>query len=185
MSTINSQPCAYHLCLQNALPPSCPPTGQPLNDLKALLTKDNIGQLLRNPDAQRSVNTLNRLRDLLTPANISALLRGPDAQENARTLTDIGELLNKDAINPGLSAATQAMEKKIDEDTQKRKTEMLIQMATDPDDDSAILESLANWRQSAAQARQSARHSGTMANTLTDLGARLSKRNIDAGMGSS
>ncbi|MBK5438027.1 hypothetical protein JFV30_14730 [Pseudomonas sp. TH32] len=185
MSTINTQPSAYHPSPQNALPPSGPQTGQPLNDLKALLTKDNIDQLLRNPDAQGSVNTLNRLRDLLTPANISTLLRGPDAQANAQTLMDIGELLNKDAINPGLSAATQAMEKAIDEDTQRRKTEMLFQMATDPDDDSAILKSLADWRQSAAQARQSARHSGTMANTLTDLGSRLSKHNINAGMGSS
>lgn len=185
MSTINTQPSAYHPSLQNALPPGGPQTGQPLNDLKALLTKDNIDQLLRNPDAQGSVNTLNRLRDLLTPANISTLLRGPDAQANAQTLMDIGELLNKDAINPGLSAATEAMEKAIDEDTQKRKTEMLFQMASDPDDDSAILKSLADWRQSAAQARQSARHSGTMADTLTDLGSRLSKHNINAGMGSS
>lgn len=181
MSTINNQPSAYNPLLQNQQPQTGAQSGQSLADLKALLTQDTINRLLRNPDAKESTETLGKIRDLLTQEHLNTFLRGPDAKANAKTLMDLGTLLSEDAINPRMKAATGDLAKTAREENERRRNDMLYQIATsDPDNDTAMWDAISDWQQSMGKLQQRGQSSEKTARTFTDIGARLSKRNINA-----
>jgi len=186
MSTINSQRSAYNPFLQNEQSPNRAQVGQSLTDLKALLTQDNIDRLLRNPDAAETTKTLGKIRDLLTPETLNALLRGPDAKANAKTLMDLGTLLGKNTINPRMNAATDDLAKTVREENEKRRNDMLYQIATvDPDNDTAMWDAISDWQQSMSKLQRRGQQCTATAKTFTEIGSRLSKSTINARLGSS
>lgn len=186
MSTINSEPPAHNPLLLNEQPPIGAQTGQILTDLKALLTKDNIDQLLRNPDAASSAVALNKLGDLLPPENITVLLCAPEAKAYAKTLVEMGMQLNEDSINPRLNAVTADLIKSARQENEKRRFDLIYMITTiDPDNDTGLWSAISDWQQSMSKLHHRARGCEKTAKTFMDIGSRLSKSKIDAWPGAS
>jgi hypothetical protein len=186
MSTINSEPPAHNPLLLNEQPPIGARTGQILTDLKALLTKDNIDQLLRHPNAASSTKALKKLGDLLTREKITALLCAPEAKAYARTLVEMGMQLKEDSINPRLKAVTVDLIKSARQENEKRHFDLICMIATiDPDNDTALWSAISDWQQSMSKLHHRARGCERTAKTFIDIGSRLSKSKIDAWPGAS
>lgn len=112
---------------------STPPT-QPVqekgdktvNELNALLTPENIEELMNNPDSDKSRAILAQLRPLMTQANISQCLHGPNADTNAKILEKVGERLDKNKLEASQNSCFKGLGDKYLQQAKFRNLEMLF-----------------------------------------------------------
>lgn len=148
-----------------------------VKELDALLTPENIEELVQNPGSDKSRAILAQLRPLLTAANISSYLRGPNADANAKTLEKIGERLEKSKLDTCEKSCLKGLGDKHLQQAKFRNLEMLFK-AFD-----AQLDDFANFLSSSDESLKTlkTRVSGTKANTkeLNEFGGHLSKGKIE------
>lgn len=161
-------------------PPMQPVEGngdKTVNELNALLTRENIEELMNNPDSDKSRAILAQLRPLMTQANISQCLQGPNAEKNAKMLEKIGERLDKSTLEASQNSCLKGLGDKYLQQAKFRNLEMLFK-AFD-----AELGDFANFLSHSSENLKNlkARVFGTKANTqeLNDFGGQLSKGKIE------
>jgi len=161
-------------------PPTQPAPGKAdktVNELNALLTPENIEELMNNPDSDKSRTILAQLRPLMTQANISQCLHGPNAEANAKVLERIGERLDKNKLEASQNSCLKGLGDNYLHQAKYRNLEMLFK-AFD-----AELGDFANFLSSSNEnlKKLKTRMFGTRANTkeLNDFGGHLSKGKIE------
>ena len=94
---------------QTSTPPSIAPTtnveprapgadAPQLARLRALTSRENITEMLRNPDSQQTAQQLAEIRSLLSKDNVKSLLQGPDADEARKVITEVKERLGQSSL---------------------------------------------------------------------------------------
>lgn len=160
----------------NPVPPAAPQEYP--GDLEALLTRENIKQIVRTPNAPESKTLLEKIRARLNHEKIQAMLQDPNGKENARKLKAIGKHLNKDEVDSSLAAShNQMTEEKISQ-LKLRNIEMLTK-AFDGDSVESIAENVKQWQDEKTALKKQFDESSTAAKGLNDIGTSLSEDNLN------
>ena len=163
----------------NPAPPTAPTASQENPDeLDALLTRENIKQIVRNPSAPESKALIEKIRTRLTSEKLQAMLQGPDGEKNAKKLKAIGKHLNKDEIDSSLAASQNQMTEEKISQLKLRNIEMLTK-AFDGDSVEGIAQSIKQWQDEKAAMQKQFSESNTAAKGLSDIGSSLSDDSIN------
>ena len=156
----------------NATPQETP------DDLLPLLTRENIKQIVRNPNSPESKAVIEKTRARLTPEKIQAMVQGPNGEANAEKLKTIGKHLNKDEIDSGLAESKkQIVEQKIKE-LSYRNVEMLTQ-AFNGDGIEGVISNIKRLEDEEASMQKQFADSNSAAKGLGDIGSSLTEDNVN------
>lgn len=146
-------------------------------DLAELLTKDNVREIVRDPNSPKSKAILEKLRERLTPEKLEAMLQAPNGGANARKLKAIGKALDKSEIDSNLSETKNQMTEQKIKELLLRNIEMLTQ-AFDGDGIEGIVGSMQRWNDEKTKMEKQFSESNSAAKGLNDIGSSLSEDNI-------
>ncbi|MBO0496409.1 M10 family metallopeptidase C-terminal domain-containing protein [Pseudomonas sp. Marseille-Q1929] len=147
-------------------------------DLAELLSKENIKEIVRDPNSPKSKAILEKLRARLTPEKIEALLQGPNGEANARKLKAIHKALNKDEIDSNLSETKNQMAERKIQELMARNIEMIMQ-AFEGGGIESFVGNVKRWQDEKADMEKKFSESTSAANGLHDIGGSLSDDNIN------
>lgn len=151
-----------------------------LNELNAVLTKDTIDQVVRDPHGKSSRTLVARTRALLTPANMRSMLRGPDAQANAATLEGLGQRLGKDPLTATLKSASTDAEQAVVDQLKLNNLENLGKAYEGGGGTGDILKDYNTSRTRIDALKRNLSAMQASARSLGDIGASLTKEKIAA-----
>jgi len=148
------------------------------NDLAPMLTRENIKQLVRNPNSPESKALMEKTRARLTPEKIQAMVQGPNGEANAQTLKAIGKHLNKDEIDSGLAETKKQMVEEKIKELSHRNVETLLH-AFDGGSAESIVSDIKRLEDDGAAMQKQFSASNNAAKGLGDIGSSLTEDNVN------
>ncbi|MCR4539147.1 M10 family metallopeptidase C-terminal domain-containing protein [Pseudomonas sp. 18.1.10] len=148
------------------------------NDLAPMLTRENIKQLMRNPDSPESKALMEKTRARLTPEKIQAMVQGPKGEANAQTLKAIGKHLNNDEIDSDLAETKKQMVEEKTKELSRRNFEMLTQ-AFDGGSIESFVGNIKRLEDDRAAMQKQFSAANNAAKGLGDIGSSLTEDNVN------
>lgn len=161
----------------NPAPHQVTPQENP-DDLDPLLTRENIKQIVRSPNAPESKALIEQIGARLTRGKIHAMLQGPNGEANARKLKALGKHLHKDEVDCCLAETRQQRTDEKINQLKLRNIEMLTK-AFEEDSVEGIAEHIKQWRDEKTAMAQQFSESSSAAKGLNTIGSALSEDNVN------
>lgn len=148
------------------------------DDLTPMLTRENIKQMVRNPNSPESKALIEQTRARLTPEKIQNMVQGPNGEANAQKLKAIGKHLNKDEIDSGLAETKKQMVEQKIKELSYRNVEMLTQ-AFNGDGIEGVIGNIKRLQDEEASMQKQFSDANRAAKGLGDIGSSLTEDNVD------